>query len=113
MTALFTGVSLSATGFLAMIAVIPLVAEDLLGSAKWSGLPSSIMTGGTAFGTSWLAATMVRHGRRRGLGDARLLQRRAVASSREREGRLVDGRTCESSTGATEEPTRERGNRVA
>lgn len=67
MAALFAGVGFSATGFLAMVAVIPLVAEDLLGSARWSGLPSAILTGGTAFGTSWLAATMARHGRRRGL----------------------------------------------
>ena len=59
MAALFTGVGLSATGFLAMVTVMPLIAEDLLGSAKWSGLPSAILTGGTAFGTSWLAATMV------------------------------------------------------
>lgn len=66
MAALFTGVGLSATGFLAMVTVMPLIAEDLLGSAKWSGLPSAILTGGTAFGTSWLAATMVRHGRRHG-----------------------------------------------
>jgi MFS family permease len=67
MAALFTSVSLSATGYLAMVAVLPLIAEDLLGSARWSGLPTAIMTGGTAFGTSWLAATMARHGRRRGL----------------------------------------------
>jgi MFS family permease len=67
MAVLFTGVGFSATGFLAMVTVIPLVAEDLLGSARWSGLPSAILTGGTAFGTSWLAATMSRHGRRRGL----------------------------------------------
>jgi len=66
-SALFAGVGLSATGFIALITVTPLAAEDLLGDARWSGLPSSLAIIGTAFGTSWLAAVMVRHGRRRGL----------------------------------------------
>ena len=66
-SALFAGVGLSATGFIALITVTPLAAEDLLGDARWSGLPSSLAIVGTAFGTSWLAAVMARHGRRRGL----------------------------------------------
>ena len=66
-SALFAGVGLSATGFIALVTVTPLAAEDLLGDARWSGLPSSLAIVGTAFGTSWLAAVMARHGRRRGL----------------------------------------------
>ena len=66
-SSLFAGVGLSATGFIALITVTPLAAEDLLGDARWSGLPSSLAIVGTAFGTSWLAAVMARHGRRRGL----------------------------------------------
>ena len=66
-SALFAGVGLSATGFIALITVTPLAAEDLLGDARWSGLPSSLAIIGTAVGTSWLAAVMARHGRRRGL----------------------------------------------
>ena len=66
-SALFAGVGLSATGFIALITVTPLAAEDLLGDARWSGLPSSLAIVGTAFGTSWLAAVMARQGRRRGL----------------------------------------------
>lgn len=65
--ALFAGVGLSATGFIALITATPLAAEDLLGSARWSGLPSALAIMGTAAGTSWLAAVMSRSGRRRGL----------------------------------------------
>lgn len=64
---MFAGVGLSATGFIALITVTPLAAEDLLGDARWSGLPSALAIVGTAFGTSWLATVMARHGRRRGL----------------------------------------------
>ncbi len=66
-SALFAGVGFSATGFIALITVTPLAAEDLLGDARWSGLPSALAIMGTAAGTSWLAAVMSRHGRRRGL----------------------------------------------
>ena len=45
----------------------PLVAEDLLGSARWSGLPTALAIIGTAVGTSWLSFVMSRRGRRRGL----------------------------------------------
>jgi len=65
--ALFAGVGLSATGFITLITVTPLVAEDLLGSARWSGLPTALAIIGTAVGTSWLSFVMSRHGRRRGL----------------------------------------------
>ena len=65
--ALFAGVGLSATGFITLITVTPLVAEDLLGSARWSGLPTALAIIGTAVGTSWLSFVMSRRGRRRGL----------------------------------------------
>ena len=65
--ALFAGVGLSATGFITLITVTPLVAEDLLGSARWSGLPTALAIIGTAAGTSWLSFVMSRRGRRRGL----------------------------------------------
>lgn len=65
--ALFAGVGLSATGFIAIVTVTPLVAQDLLASARWSGLPSSLAIVGTAAGTTWLSSVMARHGRRRGL----------------------------------------------
>ena len=65
--ALFAGVGFSATGFIAIVTVTPLVAEDLLASARWSGLPSSLAIVGTAAGTTWLSSVMARHGRRRGL----------------------------------------------
>lgn len=65
--ALFAGVGLSVTGFIALITVTPLAAEDLLGDARFSGLPSALAIVGTAVGTSWLGGVMARHGRRRGL----------------------------------------------
>ena len=65
--ALFAGVGISATGFIAMVTVVPLVAEDLLGGPRWSGLPSAFAIIGNAVGTSWLATVMAQSGRRRGL----------------------------------------------
>jgi MFS family permease len=50
-----------------LITATPLAAEELLGAARWSGLPSALAIMGTAAGSSWLAAVMSRHGRRRGL----------------------------------------------
>lgn len=55
------------TGFIALITVTPLAAEDLLGDARFSGLPSALAIVGTAAGTSWLGGVMARRGRRRGL----------------------------------------------
>jgi len=66
-SALFAGVGLAVTGFIALITVTPLAAEDLLGDARFSGLPSALAIIGTAVGTSWLAGVMARRGRRRGL----------------------------------------------
>jgi MFS family permease len=50
-----------------IVAVLPLAAEDLLGSARWSGAPSALGTTGVAFGATWLATLTVRYGRRRAL----------------------------------------------
>jgi len=65
--ALFVGVAVSAMGYTVMVAVLPLVAEDLLGSPRWSGVPSSLATTGVAAGTAWLATLMSRRGRRQAL----------------------------------------------
>jgi len=65
--ALFAGVAASAMGYTMMVAVLPLAAEDLLGSPRWSGLPGSLGTLGVAFGVGWLASMMPRRGRRQPL----------------------------------------------
>ena len=78
--ALFAGVGLSATGFITLITVTPLVAEDLLGSARWSGLPTALAIMGTAAGTSWLSFVMSRRGRRN--ADAYELRLRAFIKDR-------------------------------
>lgn len=62
--ALFAGVAVSAMGYTIMVAVLPLAAEDLLGSARWSGVPGSLGTLGVAVGAGWLASLMSRRGRR-------------------------------------------------
>jgi MFS family permease len=64
---LFSSVGLGATGFLAALAVAPLVAEDMLGSATWSGVPAATTVAGTAAGTTLLSILMARKGRRLGL----------------------------------------------
>ena len=61
---LFAGVAVSAMGYTMMVAVIPLTAEDLLRSPRWSGAPSALATTGVAVGTVWLSRLIVRHGRR-------------------------------------------------
>lgn len=62
--ALFAGVAVSAMGYTMMVAVIPLTAEDLLGSPRWSGAPSALATTGVAVGTVWLSRLIARRGRR-------------------------------------------------
>jgi MFS family permease len=54
-------------GYTALVAFLPLVSEDLLGSPRWSGIPSAFGTVGTAFGAAWLSRLILRHGRRTGL----------------------------------------------
>lgn len=61
---LFLGVATSALGYTMMVPVLPLTAEDLLGSARWSGAPSALATTGVAFGSTWLATLIARRGRR-------------------------------------------------
>jgi len=51
-------------GYTMMVAVLPLAAEDLLGSPRWSGVPGSLGTLGVAIGVGWLASMMSRRGRR-------------------------------------------------
>lgn len=67
MTSLFTGAAVSATGYLAIIIIVPLIAEDVLGGTRWSGVPSAVAILGSAVGTTWISAVMARSGRRRGL----------------------------------------------
>ena len=64
---LFTGVGLGATGYLAVISVTVLVAEDMLGSTTWSGLPAAVSIVGRAVGSALLSILMARRGRRLGL----------------------------------------------
>lgn len=67
-TALFlVGVGIGATGFIASITAAALAAEEISGSAVWSGSPAALSILGTATGTSLLAAVMQRWGRRNGL----------------------------------------------
>lgn len=67
-TGLFLGgVALGNTGLIAALTVSTLAAEEIAGTATWSGLPSALSILGTAFGTTLLAETMQRFGRRNGL----------------------------------------------
>jgi MFS family permease len=65
--ALFTGVAVSTTGFLASNTVNGLVAEDLTGTTAWSGVPAAASVLGTAAGATALAALVRRSGPRTGL----------------------------------------------
>lgn len=65
--AVFTGVAISTTGFLASNTVNGLVAEDLTGSTTWSGVPAAAAVLGTAAGAAALATAIRRWGPRTGL----------------------------------------------
>ncbi len=65
--AVFSGVAISTTGFLASNTVNGLVAEDLTGSTAWSGVPAAATVLGTAAGAAALAAVVRRWGPRTGL----------------------------------------------
>ena len=65
--ALFTGVAVSTTGFLASNTVNGLIAEDLTGTTTWSGLPAAASVLGTAAGATALATVVRRVGPRTGL----------------------------------------------
>lgn len=80
-TALFTGVAVSTTGFLASNTVNGLIAEDLTGSPTWSGLPAAASVLGTAVGASALAAVVKRAGPRAGLTLGYLLATAAIATA--------------------------------
>ena len=67
MIGLFVSAGLSSSGYIAAIIIAPLVAEDMLGSPKWSGLPFAMGVIGMAFGATNLSNFMVLHGRRAGL----------------------------------------------
>jgi MFS family permease len=89
--ALFTGVAVSTTGFLASNTVNGLIAEDLTGSTTWSGLPAAASVLGTAAGATALAA-LVRHvGPRSGLsaGYALAVLATVVASAAISSGRFA------------------------
>lgn len=66
MSALFGGVALTSTAWVASSTAATLIAGDAAGAA-WSGAPNAAGVLGTALGTSWLAARMARTGRRYGL----------------------------------------------
>lgn len=66
-SAIFAGVAVSTTGFLASNTVNTLIAEDITGSASWSGIPAAASVLGTAVGATALAAVVRRVGPRTGL----------------------------------------------
>lgn len=66
-TALFLGVAVSTTGFLASNTVNGLIAEDLTGVTTWSGLPAAASVLGTAAGAALLASVVRIVGPRTGL----------------------------------------------
>jgi len=77
--AVFAGVAISTTGFLASNTVNGLVAEDLTGSASWSGLPAAATVLGTAAGAAALAMVVRRWGPRVGLSLGYLLATAAIS----------------------------------
>ena len=70
---LFSGSGLTRIGFIAGITVATLVAEEMLGSATFVGLPVAGATIGIALGTTPIAALMSRYGRRPGLAAGMLV----------------------------------------
>lgn len=76
--AVFTGVAISTTGFLASNTVNGLVAEDLTGSTTWSGFPAAATVLGTAAGAAALATVVRRWGPRTGLTAGYLLATGAI-----------------------------------
>jgi len=78
-SAIFTGVAVSTIGFLASNTVNSLIAEDLTGSASWSGIPAAASVLGTAAGATALAAVVRRVGPRTGLMLGYVLATIAIA----------------------------------
>ncbi len=79
--ATFAGVAVSTIGFLASNTVNSLIAEDLTGSASWSGLPAAASVLGTAAGATALAAVVRRVGPRTGLALGYALATLAITSA--------------------------------
>lgn len=63
---LFAAAGINRTAYIAAITVSALAAEDMLGSARWSGLAAALATLGIAAGTNPISALMGRAGRRIG-----------------------------------------------
>jgi MFS family permease len=80
-SALFAGVAVSTTGFLASNTVTGLIAEDMTGTTTWSGLPLAASVLGTAAGATILAALIRRVGPRAGLTLAYTLAMLAIAAA--------------------------------
>jgi MFS family permease len=64
---LFAGVALGSSGHIAAITVGTIVAQQLTGSAVWSGTPSAAIVFGAATGSALISSVMARRGRRIGL----------------------------------------------
>ena len=65
--AFFAGVAVANTGFIAAITITGLVAEQITGSARMSGLPGATSTFGTALGATVVSMLIGRVGNRAGL----------------------------------------------
>jgi MFS family permease len=66
-SAFFAGVAVANTGFIAAVTVTGLVAEQITGSARLSGLPGATGTFGTALGATVVSTLITRSGNRVGL----------------------------------------------
>jgi len=64
LSVLMAGQALGVAAIASAVAVVPLLASDLLGSDRWAGLPSAMMTFGTAAVAGPLAQRAARRGRR-------------------------------------------------
>jgi len=70
---LLAGVGLGNIGLITAITVSTLAAEEISRNSTWSGMPSALTILGTAIGTTVLAESMQRWGRRNGLVGGYLL----------------------------------------
>ncbi|MEE8367098.1 MAG: MFS transporter [Thermoanaerobaculia bacterium] len=67
MLGIFSSIAVAAIGYIPALSIAPLVADALLGSARWSGLPAAVTIAGAAVGTTLLSRVMARRTRRFGL----------------------------------------------
>lgn len=77
----FAGVAVANTGFIAAITVTGLVAEQITGSARWSGLPGAIGTLGTALGATLVSSLIGRSGGRAALSTGYLIAALGAAAA--------------------------------